>query len=401
MTATEATRDAALRRLGAFQPRMGRDYAELRNFDLGAGAHDHVSTLSPYLRRRLLTERETIAAALEAHGPEAAGAFIAEVAWRSYFKGWLEQRPQVWDAYRDGLARDLAKLERDAALRARVAQACEGRTGIAGFDEWAAELNETGYLHNHARMWFASIWIFTLKLPWRLGADFFLRQLLDGDPASNTCSWRWVAGLHTRGKHYEAQAANIARFTRGRVQLPEDCLAQATAPLDAPLPERQALRPVSAPRDGVPTLLLLTEEECQLSDFAPERLDLRGVLGLKASALRSPLPVAQAVCRFEAAALEDSAGRLGAEPAWDAAGDPVGLVRHAQAVGAAQIATGYIPTGPLHDWITAASPALEAAGIALTEWRRDWDALVWPHATAGFFKLRKQLPHILSQAGLT
>jgi deoxyribodipyrimidine photo-lyase len=64
------------------------------------------------------------------------------------------------------------------------------------------ELVETGYLHNHARMWFASIWIFTLRLPWELGADFFLRHLLDGDAASNTLSWRWVAGLHTKGKHY-------------------------------------------------------------------------------------------------------------------------------------------------------------------------------------------------------
>ena len=43
-------------------------------------------------------------------------------------------------------------------------------------------------------MWFASIWIFTLKLPWQKGAEFFLRELYDGDAASNTLSWRWVAG---------------------------------------------------------------------------------------------------------------------------------------------------------------------------------------------------------------
>ena len=51
-------------------------------------------------------------------------------------------------------------------------------------------------------MWFASIWIFTLKLPWQLGADFFMQNLLDGDPASNTLSWRWSAGIHTKGKNY-------------------------------------------------------------------------------------------------------------------------------------------------------------------------------------------------------
>jgi deoxyribodipyrimidine photo-lyase len=70
-----------------------------------------------------------------------------------------------------------------------------GRTGIACFDQWTGELLETGYLHNHARVWFSSIWIFTLRLPWKLGADFFIRFLNDGDSASNTLSWRWVAGL--------------------------------------------------------------------------------------------------------------------------------------------------------------------------------------------------------------
>ncbi|WP_238189582.1 FAD-binding domain-containing protein [Methylobacterium frigidaeris] len=65
-------------------------------------------------------------------------------------------------------------------------------------------------------MWFASIWIFSLRLPWELGAEFFLRRLLDGDPASNTLSWRWVAGLHTRGRPYLARRDNIRDFTEGR-----------------------------------------------------------------------------------------------------------------------------------------------------------------------------------------
>ena len=56
-------------------------------------------------------------------------------------------------------------------------------------------------MHNHVRMWFASIWIFTLNLPWQLGADFFMQHLLDGDPASNTLSWRWVAGIPVSYTH--------------------------------------------------------------------------------------------------------------------------------------------------------------------------------------------------------
>ena len=99
-----------------------------------------------------------------------------------------------------------AKLAANAGLRLAFGRAVDGRTGIDGFDDWARELTATHWLHNHARMWFASIWIFTLRLPWALGADFFMRHLIDGDPASNTLSWRWVAGLHTRSKPYAARA---------------------------------------------------------------------------------------------------------------------------------------------------------------------------------------------------
>ena len=215
-----ATRAAGLARLEEFSVRMGRDYAQGRNFDRGLGAHRDVSMLSAYIRRRLITEQEVIATAIKAQGAEASAKFIDEVIWRSYFKGWLEQRPEIWDSYAGGLRQDLAELDADAGLRHAVQAAETAQTGLAYFDSWAAELVETGYLHNHARMWFASIWIFTLKLPWRLGADFFLRNLLDGDPASNTLSWRWVAGLHTRGKPYVAQADNIAR-------LPKNALCRA------------------------------------------------------------------------------------------------------------------------------------------------------------------------------
>jgi deoxyribodipyrimidine photo-lyase len=166
--------------------------------------------LSPYLRRRMITEREVVEEVLKHHAPEAADKFIQEVFWRTYWKGWLEMRPAIWEHYLS---------EREAAL-ANLPEgyqaAIEGRTGIDGFDDWARDLVETGWLHNHARMWFASIWIFTLKLPWVLGADFFYRHLIDADPASNTLSWRWVAGLHTKGKTYLARPENIEKFTKGR-----------------------------------------------------------------------------------------------------------------------------------------------------------------------------------------
>jgi hypothetical protein len=405
MPHTEATRAAGTQILADFTPRMGRRYANGRNTDRGPGAHRDVSTLSPYLRRRLVTERETVAAALDAHGPEEAEKFVQEVIWRGYFKGWMERRPQVWASYRDGLDDDLAVLDTDRRLRRDVARAEAGETRLDCFDAWARELVETGYLHNHARMWFASIWVFTLELPWRLGADFFYRHLLDGDPASNTLGWRWVAGLHTRGKPYKAQAWNIAKFTDGRFAPREADLAADVQGLDhlepEGLPEVRPLRRPVPPDPQVPTALLITEEDGCLADFALAELDIRTATTLSASHLRSPREVCRDVADFEAGALADTARRAGVEAVPLRAGVPGDFARWADRAGARQIVTPYVPTGPLRDWLEAAQPALAQAGITLTEWQRDWDGLIWPHATAGFFKVKKQIPRILHAAGLS
>jgi len=154
MTDMTPTRAAALSAMADFTPAMGRRYENGRNYDRGPGNHKAVSVLSPYIRRRLLTEQEVVQAAAAAHGPENAGKFIEEVIWRSYFKGWLERRPAVWDSYVQGLDHDIAALGKDRRLRRDVERAEAGQTGLACFDAWAQELVETGYLHNHARMWF-------------------------------------------------------------------------------------------------------------------------------------------------------------------------------------------------------------------------------------------------------
>lgn len=394
-----ATRAEGEARLAAFTPRMGWRYANGRNTDHGPGEHTAVSVLSPWIRRRLVLEEEVVAAALAAHGPEGAEKFVQEVIWRTYFKGWMERRPQVWASYTRGLRDDLATLDRDRRLRREVDRAMDGQTGLACFDAWAGELVETGYLHNHARMWFASIWIFTLGLPWRVGADFFYRHLLDGDAASNTLGWRWVAGLHTRGKPYAARADNIATFTGGRFTPRPADLAEVTQGLEATEPEGLPplcpLRTFRVPEVGVPTALLITDEDCRVEDFPLAGLDLCAVATLTSSQLRSPLPVAEAVLRFEAGALADAAGRAGLAAEALTAGDADALVRWAADAGARQIATPYVTRGPLRDWLDEAAPALAARGIALCEWRRDWDGAIWPHATAGFFKVRERIPHLL------
>lgn len=400
-----ATREQGSARLQDFAPSMGRRYANGRNFDHGPGKHTAVSVLSPWIRRRLVTEAEVVAAALAAHGPEAAEKFVEELFWRGYFKGWLELRPLVWDRYREGLRDNLAALDQDPRLRSEVARALAGDTSIACFNAWAHELIETGYLHNHSRMWFASVWIFTLGLPWRIGADFFYRHLLDGDPASNTLSWRWVAGLHTRGKPYRAQAWNIQTFTGQRFQPREGDLADVVGGLEATepdgLPPVLPLRTPTPPKVGLPTGLLITEEDCRIEDFALDGLDIRAAATLAASQRRSPGPVSAAVVKFEDEALADAAARAGFDTALALRAEhPDGLARWAKAAGVKQIVTPYIPRGPLYDWLSEAKPALTTQGILLAEWRRDWDSAIWPHATAEFFKLKQRIPRILDELGL-
>jgi deoxyribodipyrimidine photo-lyase len=400
----EPTRQGGDAQLQQFIPKMGRAYTNGRNYDRGAGQHRDVSMLSPYIRHRLVLEQDVIAKALSAHGPEGAEKFVQEVIWRGYFKGWLERRPHVWASYWTGLEAELQNLERDRKMRRDVAAAEAGQTGLDYFDSWAEELVETGYLHNHARMWFASIWIFTLGLPWRLGADFFMRHLLDGDPASNTLGWRWVAGLHTRGKPYHAQDWNVAKFTNNRFAPRKGDLAEVFDGLVAEepdgLPALQPLRQPLAPDPALPSLLLLTSDDCRPEDFELDRFNIVATVALSTAHLRSPQPVSDAILVFEAAALADTAARQGGLTKTLRAGVAADLARLTERAGASQIITSYIPEGYARNWIVEATPHLTSSGIRFAEWRRHWDALIWPHATAGFFKVKKNIPSILQDAGL-
>ena len=399
---TRAAGEVALR---TFVPSMGGRYKNGRNFDRGVGQHRDVSMLSPYLRLRLVLEQDIVRTAVQEHCAETADKFIQDVIWRGYFKGWLERRPIIWDQYLEGLNSDLSALERDRSLRQRVEVAELGQTGLDCFDSWAEELVETGYLHNHARMWFASIWVFTLGLPWRIGADFFYRHLLDGDAASNTLSWRWVVGLHTRGKTYRAKAENIAQFTAGRFTPSTSDLAAGITGLEATepdgLPEVRPLRLVTPPQKNLPTALLITDQDCRIEDFDMGALDIRTTATLSTASLRSPRSISKHVMQFESGALADAAQRVGVSPIIMEPTSPDLLIKWATDAGAKQIITPFVTCGPLRNFIDAAVPILAKQGITLCEWQRDWDLAIWPHATAGFFKVKKNIPGILKNFGMT
>ena len=208
----DASKAVALNKLDNFIEVNLAEYSKLRNFDFGPEKRTNVSCLSPYITHGVINEKEIIEKSLSKFSFSKNEKFIQEVLWRTYWKGWLELRPNVWTDY----LIELNKIREDFKDNQNYNNAIEGKTNIECFNYWVNELKENNYLHNHARMWFASIWIFTLELPWQLGAEFFMQHLYDGDAASNTLGWRWVAGVQTQGKHYLASEWNIKKFTNNR-----------------------------------------------------------------------------------------------------------------------------------------------------------------------------------------
>jgi deoxyribodipyrimidine photo-lyase len=319
-----------------------------------------------------------------------------EVCWRTYWRGWLEARPAVWARYLADLVRLETRLGAEPGLAAGFAEAVSGRTGIDCFDFWVRELQETGYLHNHARMSFASIWIFTLRLPWQLGADFFFRHLLDACPASNTLGWRWVAGLQTAGKTYLASADTIRRTSGGRFKVDAPLAKSALPPPPEPVPYPAALAALPEADPDAPSGLFLHTE-----DLNPESL----IWPAPVRALAGPNVIdgdpADLKRSYANASLADGLARAESHFGLSIERLPVDTLPEAIMVWArlhnlSQILTAYAPVGPVADRLAAMGAALADHGVRLVPIRRSWDSEAWPHATRGFFQFRSHIPALLA-----
>lgn len=393
------SRAAALARLEAFLPSVGK-YAAERNY-VRTG-HENVSRLSLWVQKRLLLESEIVVAARGRWSFPAVEKFVQEVYWRTYWKGWLEQRPEAWTRWCVAVSRLRSSL--NAEQRSGLEAALAGRTGIAGFDAWSQELAATGYLHNHARMWFASIWIFTLRLPWELGAAFFMEHLLDGDVASNTLSWRWVAGLQTPGKTYVAKADNIAFYTDGE---------------HAPEAAQLASAPFAITEEPLPKVSAWTEDAARVSSLKayariglwlhPEDLVVeQGELaGLKVQAINASWPAgigaragwSQRVTAWTQSAMRDGATRagqhFGVEVSSHEASDLAAALVDWAGQNQLQAVVAYRPfVGPWLPEALAIEQALAAAGIDIIWRRRAWDAKHFPHATRGYFPFWERIKSV-------
>ena len=395
-----ATRQSALQRLDEFLEDAPH-YAARRNHVLPG--HPQVSRLSAAIRHRLITEAEVVEAALQKYPFRVVEKFLQEVLWRGYWKGWLERRPWVWDGY--GAS--------DAAMDPEVAAACRevaaGRSPSGIMNHFASELLETGYLHNHARMWWASYWIHHCGLPWELGARHFFRHLLDADPASNTLGWRWVAGEQTRGKTYLATAQNIGKFCApelleqaGGVGLDEHVVARAGQAGDPTVddvkvfPEIPTEVEVPDPQRRV-AVILHDEDLClETSPAAPQRPAL--VLQFVPE---PELPRSEPRAQWLDVARADAAQRAGEHFGCEvrACRTPEEII---QACGAEKIASVFLMepfVGPLRDQLGDLPAELVRREISLVRLRRKWDSLLLPHASRGFFPFWNKVGRMLAKSG--
>jgi deoxyribodipyrimidine photo-lyase len=394
----KSCRENAIDQLKRFLSDPVLSYTSTRNHDFGRNQRYNTSCLSIWIDKRVLLEEEVITATLKHNKYNDVEKFIHEVFWRTYFKGWLEHRPQLWADYKRDLENLFDRFDKDAILRKNYNQAIAGKTQIACMNEWANELIETGYLHNHARMWFASIWIFTLKLPWQLGADFFLRHLHDGDAACNTLSWRWVAGLHTKGKHYVASQSNIEKFSNG--QFSPEGLAKHPAPLteDKDYPVQNINIPAQ-PKLIQNHGLIITNADCH-PIFSSEDKNPSIIFALSAHPHNKRLPSDQSVIELRQKAINEAAAK--AQDMYDC---PIihfdetniadTLIEHCQLQDIKHLMTSYLTVGPIRDAVTTALHKLNQADIELHQVMRFYDKAAWPHTSKGFSNLKKHIPNLI------
>jgi deoxyribodipyrimidine photo-lyase len=279
------TPEAALAHLHAVQPSR---YTRTRNHIEGA-----VTRLSPYLTHGLLTVPQVLAYLQSKHDIDMQHKLVFELAWREFFHhAWAYDGEKIFESLHPRPMPD-ATYQRELP-----ADITHGRTGVPVIDQTVRALYNTGYVHNHARMWLASYVVHLRKVHWRVGADWLYAHLLDGDLASNHLSWQWVAGTGSH-KPYLFNAENVARYAPQAWHSSASVIDTSYAALDAIARSQTVCKPSSHAADGVQEPLLQHEPPSNIFS-AP---DVQAVAGqdvwlMHAWALADPPPgcLAVAVC---------------------------------------------------------------------------------------------------------
>ncbi len=373
----EISRAKAINQLNNFVENNLGEYSKLRNFDFGPEKRSNISCLSPYITHGIINEKEVIQKSLNKFSFSKNEKFIQEVLWRTYWKGWLELRPNVWADY----LVELNQIKNEFRDNQVYLSAIDGKTNIDCFNVWVNELKENNYLHNHTRMWFASIWIFTLELPWQLGAEFFMQHLYDGDAASNTLGWRWVAGVQTQGKHYLASEWNIKKFTNNRFKNIK--LNENAPPKISEKSYQIVKRDFNNPQNIEEKNLLIFENNLsfEITDFKDNNFKKIYLVSNK-NGNRS-IKLSEKVMKFKSLLIEDQEKRLKYQSI------------NCQAIDISEITNiencyGLYPTvGENLDFINSNNLKIDFLF-------RNLDQLAWQYCKKGFFNFKNYIPKIVS-----
>jgi hypothetical protein len=372
-----ASRAKAVEKLNSFVENNLSEYSKLRNFDFGPDDRSNISCLSPYITHGIINELEVINKSLKKFSLAKNEKFIQEVLWRVYWKGWLELRPSVWSDY----LIELNNFRDQFKSNQNYLNAIEGRTDLECFNQWVNELKENNYLHNHTRMWFASIWIFTLELPWQLGAEFFMQNLYDGDAASNTLGWRWVAGVQTQGKHYLASEWNIKKFTNNRFQnikLNENASPKMSEKSYA-LIKKEFNNPHNI--DGQNLLIFENNLSFEITDFKNNKFKKIYIISNKNE--NRSIKLSEKLVKFKYLLIEDQKQRL-KDKSIDCEVIDIGEIKNME--------NCYV----LYPTIGENLDYLYSNNLKLNFLYRNIDQIAWQYCNKGFFNFKNYIPKIIS-----
>ena len=372
------SRASAIENLNKFVDQNLIEYSKLRNFDYGPDNRSNISCLSPYITHGVISELEVIKKSLSKFSFSKNEKFIQEVLWRTYWKGWLELRPNVWTDYLN----ELKKVREEFKDNQNYKNAIEGNTNIECFNEWVKELKETNYLHNHARMWFASIWIFTLDLPWQLGAEFFKKHLYDGDAASNTLGWRWVAGIQTQGKNYLASEWNIKKFTNNRFSNIK--LNENAPPKTSDKTYAASKLEFNSPQNLEEKNLLIFENNLsfEISDFKDQKFKKVFLISNKNE--NRTIKLSEKLVKFKSQLIEDQKKRL------EEISINTEIIDLSEIQNINETSYGLYPTvGENLDFINTNNLKIEFL-------YRKLDQFSWQYCNKGFFNFKNYIPKIIT-----
>jgi hypothetical protein len=373
----EASRAKAVEKLDNFIENNLSEYSKLRNFDFGPDNRSNISCLSPYITHGIINELEVIDKSLKKFSFSKNEKFIQEVLWRVYWKGWLELRPNVWSDY----LIELNNLRDQFKGNQNYLNAIEGKTDLECFNQWINELKENNYLHNHTRMWFASIWVFTLELPWQLGAEFFMQNLYDGDAASNTLGWRWVAGIQTQGKHYLASEWNIKKFTNNRfenIELNENAPPKISEK-SYPLIKREFNNPQNIEEKNL--LIFENHLSFEITDFKENKFEKIYIVSNKNK--NRSIKLSEKLVKFKSLLIEDQKQRL-KNKSIDCEVIDINEIQNVENYYAL-----YPAVGENLDY-------LNSNNIKMNFLYRNLDQLAWQYCNKGFFNFKNYIPKIIS-----